>query len=159
MELFALRHGIPVDLDAWGGGDAARPLTEAGESQVELFLSALHARGDLEVDRILSSPLARAQQTAQIAGRVLGAPVETMSELASGASPDRILAALERRQEVPARLMLVGHNPDLPMLVAMLAGGSSFSYILDRCGLARLEGELAVGGMRVAWLRRPGELG
>ena len=157
MELYVLRHGMAADSSTWSGSDFTRTLTPQGERQVREFLEALHARGELPVAKILASPLVRAQQTAQIAGRILGAPVETLAELASGASPGRILKTLEERAD-PQTLLLVGHNPDLSMLIAVLAGSSSRLCALDCSGLARLEGELAPGAMRLCWKRAPGML-
>lgn len=157
MDLYLLRHGIPVDMDAWDGDDASRPLTDRGEAQAEAFLKKLRKDGDLDgVGRILASPFARALRTAEIAGDVLRAPVEAVRELASGTSPALVLATLEKRAGLPDRLMLVGHNPDLPMLIGALTGEPSLAHGLDRCGLARLEGRLEPGAMRVVWKKAPG---
>ena len=156
MELYLVRHGIPVDADLWDGPDAARPLTEQGETQAEQFFRTLGRQGEIGVERILTSPFARALRTAQIAGEVLGAPVEPLAELSSGATPAAVLKLLESRPDLPERLMLVGHNPDLPMLVGALTGQPSLTHGLDRCGAVRLEGALLPGAMRVLWRKAPG---
>lgn len=158
MVLYVVRHGVPVDPSDWEEGEGTRPLTPAGEAEVAATMAALRDRHGLAVDRIYTSPLTRARRTAEIAGEVLGAPVEAMAHLASGASPAQILGALERKAGRPERVMIVGHNPDLPMLIGSLTGESSLAHSLDRCGVTKLEGELAPGRMRVAWRKAPNAL-
>lgn len=155
MELYVLRHGIPVDPDDWAGDDASRPLTDAGEVQVERVISLLKARGEIGIDRLLASPYQRTQQTARIVAEVLGVRMETFLPLASGGGPGAILNELSKRPPLPERLMLVGHSPDLSMVIGVLTGSPSALHPLDRCGIARLEGDLAPGWMRLSWLRRP----
>ena len=157
MELFLLRHGIPVDTVDWDGDDASRPLTEPGEAQVLRMLTRLRDLHELAVKRILASPLRRAEQTAILAAKVLGAPHELFPPLASGVGPEAVLRALAKRN-LDEPVMLVGHSPDLPMLTSMLAGGTSFEHPFDRCSLARLEGRLAPGAMRLMWLKAPNQV-
>ncbi|HEY3445241.1 MAG TPA: histidine phosphatase family protein [Myxococcales bacterium] len=157
MDLYIVRHGIPVDTSDWDGDDSTRPLTDHGEAQAEAFFERLKKHGDIDrLQRVLTSPYARAQRTAEIAGEVLGAPVEAIVELSSSTSPALVLRTLENRRELPERLMLVGHNPDLPMLIGALTGEPSLSHGLDRCGAVRLEGRLEPGAMRVVWRKAPG---
>ncbi|MGC4119045.1 MAG: histidine phosphatase family protein [Myxococcales bacterium] len=159
MDLYIVRHGIPVDTSDWDGDDSTRPLTDAGEVQAERFFEALGKSRDIDaLQRILTSPFARAQRTAEIAGEVLGVPVEPMAELASGTTPERVLRALGKRRDLPERLMLVGHNPDQPMLIGLLTGESSMMHGLDRCGTVRLDGRLQPGGMTVVWRKAPSGL-
>lgn len=155
MELYLLRHGIPVDPDDWQGDDASRPLTDAGEVQVERVLTLLKERGEIGVDALLASPYQRTQQTARIAAQVLGVALQTFWPLASGRGAEVILNELSKRLPLPERLLLVGHSPDLSMVIGALTGSPSALHPLDRCGIARLEGELAPGWMRLSWLRRP----
>jgi phosphohistidine phosphatase len=156
MDLYVVRHGIPVDMDDWDADDSTRPLSERGEAVALQFFKKLKRDGEIDVARILTSPYARARRTAEIAGEVLGVEPERLAELASGTSPDRVLTALQMREGLPERLMIVGHNPDLPMLIGMLTGESSLTIGLDRCAIVRLEGRLEPGAMRVAWKKAPG---
>ncbi len=156
MDLYIVRHGLPVDTSDWDGDDSTRPLAEAGEAQAREFFARLGASRDVDaLQRILTSPYARARRTAEIAGEVLGAPVEPVVELSSGTSPALVLRMLDKRADLPERLMLVGHNPDLPMLIGALTGESSLSHGLDRCGAVRLDGRLEPGGMTVVWRKTP----
>ena len=75
---------------------------------------------DLKLDRIVTSPLPRARETAEIVADVLGADdrLETSNVLA-----DRLDAAAIRdwlRDRPEERLMIVGHNPTLSELVSLL---------------------------------------
>lgn len=159
MDLYIVRHGIPVDTGDWDGDDSTRPLTERGESQAMEFFQKLARAGDLDaLQRVLTSPFARARRTAEIAGEVLRVPVEPVVELSSGTSPGLVLRMLGRRRDLPERLMLVGHNPDLPMVIATLTGESSLTHGLDRCGAVRLAGRLEPGGMTVVWRRSPSSI-
>ena len=66
MNLFFLRHGVAVKRDKFDyAGDAARPLTPKGKKQLRHVAAAMTAM-ELNFDLILSSPLVRARQTAEI---------------------------------------------------------------------------------------------
>jgi phosphohistidine phosphatase len=102
----------------------------------------------LQAERLVSSPLIRASQTAEIALAVGLAPSLEMAEaLAPGADPLPLLQAwlASGRNGEPAmrRLLLVGHEPDLGLLAARLIGAAPGSITLRKAGLALLvfEGE------------------
>src|SRR2546425_3909454 len=82
MELIFLRHGLAVDKEEWKGEDEARPLTAEGVERTKEVVRGLRA---LKVcpDVILSSPLLRARETAEIAKKGLSsdAKVELADEL------------------------------------------------------------------------------
>jgi phosphohistidine phosphatase len=138
-ELYLLRHGIAVDPGSSGMPDDARPLTEKGIKrmhQIALGLIAL----DLQLDAIVTSPLVRARETAEIVADALGLSdrLESSNVLATGSDPATIERWLRSRAE--SRLMLVGHNPTLSELVSLLVAGSRRSPIceLKKGGLAAL---------------------
>ena len=75
IELLVLRHGqSQVDLEDRHEGRADFPLTDLGREQARRVGAWLAAR--YPVDRILTSTLIRAAETAEIVGRALGTPVE-----------------------------------------------------------------------------------
>ena len=81
MKLYLLRHG-KADWPNWNQPDDERPLTEEGKKEVAAVAKFL-AR--LEITPIiLTSPLPRASQTAEIAGKYLKARVRTEPLLAPG---------------------------------------------------------------------------
>jgi phosphohistidine phosphatase len=125
------------------GGDAARRLTEDGRRHFEALLAALG--GDLAVTRIVTSPFARARETAALLAAATGAPVEVEPRLASGASDGRALLALAEAAGPGAAL--VGHNPEIAEAIA-LAGGREEP--VKPGTVAAVE-----AGGRLRWIRRP----
>ncbi|WP_242395407.1 SixA phosphatase family protein [Anaeromyxobacter oryzisoli] len=98
--------------------DSLRRLTPEGRARFEAHVKALAPR--LRVARILTSPLARARETAEVLAARTGATVEATDELASGRSDGRAILALA--QEAADGTALVGHNPELAEAIARAAG-------------------------------------
>lgn len=145
MHLYFLRHGA-ADWPDWTKPDDERPLTEAGRRelhQVAELLACLKVAPDM----ILTSPLPRAAETAEIAARHLRAPVRQENILAPGFSA----AKLRHLQNSHPRqtLMLVGHEPDFTEVIAALTGAS---VKLSKGGVALIDLE-AKG--KLLWLFPP----
>jgi phosphohistidine phosphatase len=115
--VYLVRHG-KAEKHAPEGGDAARALTAEGRARFDALAAELAPR--MKVARILTSPLRRARETAEILARHCGATLTVEGALASGASDGRALLALAR--EAGAGAALVGHNPELVEAVALAAG-------------------------------------
>jgi len=114
--IYLVRHA-KAEKDAPSGGDAARALTREGRLR---FLDlARDIAAELEIDRILTSPLVRARQTADILAAVTGAAVEETAALASGRSSGAEILALARRSG--GGTALVGHNPEIAEAIALAA--------------------------------------
>jgi phosphohistidine phosphatase len=128
--IWLLRHGDAEDSPPGGeGGDAARRLTAKGEDQAAAAGRAL-ARIQAKIDTCLSSPKARALQTAEIACRELGIEVDTTDDLAGGDFDPEAVAA-ERGET-----LLVGHEPDFSRAIGTATGGD---VKLKKGGLAAIE--------------------
>jgi phosphohistidine phosphatase len=155
IRLYVLRHGIAVPHGEPGIDDDERPLTPKGKKRVAEVARALAAM-DLALDRIVSSPLPRALQTARIVADVLelGDRLETADALRPDRDVNSMREWLLARHE--ASLMIVGHNPSLSELVGLLLAGRTgvVSVELRKGGIAALT---ATGGpgMRLDWLARP----
>lgn len=124
-ELILLRHAH-AEPAAPGEDDRSRGLTAGGEADAERTGAWLKRQGAAP-DRVLCSPAARARATC---ARVLhalgnGPPVAEDARI-YGATPASLLALLDERQD-DRRILLVGHNPGLEDLVALLSGGASDS--------------------------------
>lgn len=123
-ELLLLRHGIAEErLDQLE--DASRQLTPEGVERTSRVIQSL-VWLDLTCDLVLSSPLVRARQTAELAlAGGLAPELELAAALAPLADPlpllERWLEPLSPRQGW-RRLALVGHEPDLSTLAALLIG-------------------------------------
>ena len=155
MHVYFLRHGIAFESHEWTGSEYTRPLTEQGIDRTRKIIETLSARQKLKIDVIGSSPLARARQTAEIVSKIMGIPVTIMEELASGTELTRVLRALQKRDPLPERLMLVGHEPDFGIMISELVGDLSSDYALKKAGIALLDGDFNAGKMRLIWKLEP----
>ncbi len=119
MKIYVMRHG-PAEDFAPSGRDADRALTPSGRDRVRAVAKLLSAND--EAPRVIvSSPLVRALQTAEIVAAEAGVDlVETSRELAPAGDTASLVSALVRDHR--KRAMLVGHEPDLSSLVAALCG-------------------------------------
>jgi phosphohistidine phosphatase len=121
-ELYVIRHGLAEERgDAWPD-DTKRPLTDEGMSRMRKSARGL-ARIGVTIDIILTSPLVRARQTAEIvAGGLDPRPsLVNIDSLAPDGSYAAVVADLEKHSR-RARIALVGHEPMLGELAARLIG-------------------------------------
>ena len=158
MELVFLRHGLAVDREEWKGEDEARPLTAEGVERTKEVVRGLRA---LKVcpDVILSSPLLRARETAEIAKKGLSsdAKVELADELTSTAAPDGLIARLADLAEKPV-VLCVGHEPHLSTTIsAMVSGKTAASFEVKKAGACciRFTGIPKAGAGTLLWLLPP----
>jgi phosphohistidine phosphatase len=156
-DLYILRHGIAVNPGTPGIADDERPLTAKGEKRMRQIARGLRAL-DLEIDRIVASPLVRARATAEIVARELAMRnvVEVANILQTGSSAPAIKRWLRNRPE--ERLMIVGHNPTLSDLISLLVIGSEQPLVCDlkKGGIAALTRASAAAELyQVAWIAPP----
>ena len=121
-QLYLIRHGIAEDRgDAWPD-DTKRPLTEDGMSRLRKSARAL-ARIGVSFDVVLTSPLVRTQQTAEIVASAFSPkpPIVNVEALAPDGSPTAVIAELEKHSK-RARIAIVGHEPGIGELASRLAG-------------------------------------
>lgn len=146
MELLFLRHGEAGERRAWGGSDEERPLTAEGRAQTAAEGLALR-RLQIVPDIILTSPLVRARQTAEILATEMGVPDRLIVEERLGYDFRwKKLRELLSEQPHCRRLMLIGHEPDFSESISKLIGGGQ--VVLKKGGLAivSLDGPDAVQG-------------
>jgi phosphohistidine phosphatase len=118
MDLILWRHAEAED----GVPDLERRLTANGRKQAERVAQWLLQRMPTSF-LLLSSPAARAQQTAE----ALGVPIQTERTLAPGAAPATIMKACGW-PDYEGTVVVVGHQPDLGRTLVYLLGASgSFS--------------------------------
>jgi phosphohistidine phosphatase len=163
MNLFLLRHGVAVERDEFDhAGDAARPLTPKGKKQLRAAATALRALG-LCFDVILSSPLVRARQTAEIitADLRLKKHLVFADELKPGGGAKKLAQKIVRLKPGAANVLLVGHEPDFSELISLLVTGNhSGGFALKKGGLAKLEIEKFRAGKcaMLVWLLTPAQM-
>ncbi|MGD0493132.1 MAG: phosphohistidine phosphatase SixA [Steroidobacteraceae bacterium] len=158
MELLIIRHAIAFERDRrrWRD-DAARPLSPAGMRR------ARKAAGGLKEftkapDLLLTSPLVRARQTAQILTEIAGWPeAEQAPELSPGESASAVLALLGKVRG--KRVAVVGHQPELgTLLTACLMGdGEVLPIEMKKNSVAcvSFEGTARAGRAALKWLATP----
>jgi phosphohistidine phosphatase len=122
--LYLVRHAIAED-DSPTGRDEDRRLTAEGSAKFARSALGLKRLG-VELDAIWSSPLRRAQQTAELLRDALvpGVAITTFAQLAPGQGSARVLAGLRVGRDVKS-LALVGHEPDLGDLALHLITGKA----------------------------------
>lgn len=141
IQLHFLRHAHAGDPAKWRGPDDLRPLSAKGRQQAESLGRHLDSLG-LRFDLLLSSPLVRARQTAELVAERLGLAVVIDERLGGGGLSHVGLAALLRDHGQPARPILVGHDPDMSELVTSLAGAAAIP--MRKGAFARIDIEPAL---------------
>jgi phosphohistidine phosphatase len=137
MRCYFLRHGLAGDREAWTGDDARRPLTPEGRDRMKREAEAIDDLG-LGLDLIVTSPLARAKQTAQIVADRLKMDDRLVEDerLGIDLDPERLRAVLEAHAGVAA-IMVVGHEPSMSETIGTLIGDGRIE--LKKGGLACVE--------------------
>lgn len=123
-EIYLVRHAIAAERGPEWPDDDKRPLTERGMHRFKEEVAGLRWL-DVTVDEIISSPLVRAKQTADLlAAGLAGKPVvRTLKALEPGHSPATVMSQVARLAR-RSRIALVGHEPGLGELTALILGAS-----------------------------------
>jgi phosphohistidine phosphatase len=162
MHLLIVRHGIAVDRgDPAYPWDDDRPLTPEGIHKFRIAARGLKELG-LRPARILSSPLIRARQTAEILRDAVAPSLDLEIEphLEPGGDFDATAKALLPYAD--ETVAIVGHEPHVSGFTAyLLAGGRAHASLLFKKGAAALvtfPGHVQPGSGTLEWLMQPGAL-
>lgn len=128
MDLILWRHAEAEDATA-KLPDAKRRLTERGEKQARQMARWLHDHLPKKL-RILVSPSQRTQMTAH----ALGMPFEVEPKVGIGADAADLLAAADWPEHGGA-VLVVGHQPTLGRVAALLLGGEEADWTVKKGGL------------------------
>jgi phosphohistidine phosphatase len=158
MELYMVRHGI-AELRGEKPDDE-RTLVPKGVKKTRQVAQGL-ARLGCRPERVGTSPLVRADETAKIMTEVLcpDANYEVCEFLAPGAAASELVKWLANLEE--RTVMIVGHNPDFPEMAASLltnGGDAEIEFKKAAVCLISFEGEPKEGGGRLLWLMQPRQL-
>jgi len=155
MIVYFLRHASAGQPKITPKQDEKRPIDKVGEQQCHDVGQALVALG-VEVDTIISSPLTRAVQTAELAVKELGYKdrIEISDAMRPEASYDQFHDLLEHHRNSKA-IMVVGHNPSITEFLLRLVTGSDHSECIDfkKGAVAKVEVEEGKGVLN--WLFTP----
>ena len=148
MDIYFLRHG-EADWPDWEKSDDERPLTKRGKKEmheVAKFLKRVKARPAL----IVTSPLPRASQTAEIAAEHLKVECREDKLLVPGFGRQELERLLKKYPE--ESMMIVGHEPDFSHAISRLTGAS---HKLSKAGVALVELDRSWRNGRLLWLFPP----
>jgi phosphohistidine phosphatase len=122
IEIYLVRHGLAAERGDAYPDDTRRPLTSHGIARLRKETKGLAAL-DVTFDQILTSPLARTRQTAEVLAARLSPkpPVAISQALAPGGKYPALIDDLGRYAR-RSRIALVGHEPDLGMFAARMIG-------------------------------------
>ncbi len=122
MILYLIRHAEAVDRNSGDVPDDYRVLSSDGREVVKK-VGRWCADQQILIERIFSSPLLRAVQTAEILSAIINSPnkVEIILALGAGGSPEQILRFLPQYQHLDS-LALVGHEPTIGITASTLIG-------------------------------------
>jgi len=141
MKLYLVRHGIATQhLGPNVKSDAQRPLTDEGRAETKVVASALKRLG-IKPDLIVTSPLVRALQTAEILHEVLSAKekLQICDALAPAGVASNLYKFL-RDCKSADDVFLVGHEPDMGRLAAtLLWAGPELDIPFKKAGVCRID--------------------
>ncbi|MBS1786843.1 MAG: phosphohistidine phosphatase SixA [Acidobacteria bacterium] len=131
IELYLMRHAIAADLGVGGIiNDTDRPLTPEGRAKMKQAAFGLKEL-ELKFNVILTSPLLRCRQTAEVVAEVL--ELQHRVKIIESLAPGKAFASGEGGHaelflELGAyqfdRALLVGHMPDLSEITSYLLAGN-----------------------------------
>jgi len=154
--LYLVRHAIAADRGDKHPDDTKRPLTHKGITRMRQVVRGF-ATFNPRIDLVLTSPLVRARQTADIvmAGLSPAPSLNTFEALAPGHSPADVaqgLGAFVSRHAIA----LVGHEPDLGLLAAWLIGARE-PLVFKKGAIARIDISALPPGRdgQLIWLATP----
>jgi phosphohistidine phosphatase len=152
MKVYFLRHGLAGDAVTWRGDDGERPLTSDGIEKMKRETQTM-ARLELEVDAIVTSPLVRARQTAEIAAQGLGLESKLVVDkrVGIGFSFERLREVLTEHPDVRS-LMFVGHEPSMSETIGALTGAR---VEMKKGALACVETDRSARRGTLLWLLPP----
>ena len=140
--LYLIRHGIAEERGNYED-DTQRPLTDEGRKKTKQVAKRLYDLG-LRFDLLQTSPLVRAQQTADIFTDLFATPVQQSLELAPEGNFETWLSWVtqwlsDHPQPAKASLGIIGHEPDLTSWAEMLIWGEvKGGLVLKKAGLIGL---------------------
>ncbi len=126
MNLILWRHAEAEH----GTDDMLRRLTPRGRGQAERAGAWLRAR--LPVDtRVIVSPAVRTCETVDALGR----RYDVVNAIAPNATPEAVLQAAQWRPDGEGTVLVVGHQPTLGRVAALLLTGEARHWSVRRAGI------------------------
>lgn len=156
VELYIVRHAIAAERGSDWPDDTKRPLTDRGIDRFKEVVAAL-ATLDVRLDVVLTSPLVRAKQTAELLAKGLPSQpgLAVASALAPGHTPGEVMDEVARKAGGGACVAVVGHEPDLGRLAAHLVAARR-AVPFKKGGVCRIDLDTwSSRGGTLVWLAPP----
>jgi phosphohistidine phosphatase len=154
--LYLVRHAIAAKRGKDWPDDSKRPLTPRGIARMRKIVQGLRAL-DVGIDLVLTSPLIRAKQTAEVLvhGLKPAPDLSVVAALAPGVSPPQVAHALEHFRKAHC-LAIVGHEPGIGELAAWLIGARA-PLPFKKGGVCRVDvaNLPPTGSGQLVWLATP----
>jgi phosphohistidine phosphatase len=152
--LYFVRHGKAGHHSA-AADDDERRLTDAGRVALKAAAPLL-GRLNLRPDVVLSSPLPRALETAELVMEGIGDSGQPVADdrLRPGADWGDLARAMAAHPDA-RRVMFVGHEPDLSAAMRLLTGANSVRMRKGGIGCVEFPGVPEPGSGELAWLLDP----
>lgn len=163
VRCYLVRHAIAEVRGPRWPDDRDRPLSARGVDRMKQVVKGLGALG-VTFDVILTSPLVRARQTADLlqAGATprRRPPIVEMPALAPGHNPDRTVRAMLAEARRFTEVALVGHEPDLGLLLAWLLGHDDNDlhdtpFIVRKGSVCRVDVDRRTRAAHLVWFAPP----
>ncbi len=151
-----LRHGEAGNRQKMLADDAKRALTAAGREEMADVAKGM-SRLKITPDKIVTSPLVRARETADIVAKIQkNAKVEEWGELKPEGSRKEFYERLSKLRS-DSTVLVVGHEPYLSTMILEIMGSPSGHLMLKKGGLARLQVSAFAPKIRgeLRWLLSP----
>jgi phosphohistidine phosphatase len=155
MKLYFVRHATASRKSTWRKDDDLRPLTRIGRLRFRTAVESLVRAGVFTPDKILSSPLVRAVQSAAILNKALDGkvPIEEEWRLGHSFDVDDLRVLLAQKPRVKS-LAIVGHNPSMCEVLSQITGGADIDLRKGAVVLLEITDAKMPSG-RLMWLAPP----
>ena len=124
-ELILLRHAH-AEAEASGQDDIDRPLSKQGQAEAEAAGKWLKDNNYLP-DRVVCSSARRARETLEQVLSVIGYIEQKQEPRIYEATPGDLMAVADEQKDL-SRVLIIGHNPGLEQLVALISSGQSGDF-------------------------------
>jgi phosphohistidine phosphatase len=148
MYLYFLRHGA-ADWPDWDRPDDERPVTKKGKKEIKKLAKFL-IRLDVDLDEIVTSPLPRAVQTAEIIAKRYSLMAHEDDGLKPGFNRGDLEKLLKNREDLA--LMIAGHDPDFTNVISSITGAD---LKLSKGGVALVDLDPSSMKGKLLWLFPP----
>jgi phosphohistidine phosphatase len=154
ITLLLIRHGI-AESSSISGSDRNRQLTRTGRDQFQMMADWL-VENDAKPEKILSSPLLRAQQTAEIlseSAELNFGEDQVCPWIGFGLQFDKLLSCLN--ESFQSTIAIVGHEPDMSSCTSRLVGGGSYRFTPGTVACIRFEDNIRDPFGTLKWVKNP----